>query len=108
MTRPNYLANAQADIGEVLWAQEMGKYAQKTSILRLIEGVEPDAVQVASPVLNGGLRHEVVSVMVVLDMTSRHHPLSHQRYPTKMCRKVTTCTEPSDHEPPVARLASQP
>jgi len=35
-----------------------------------IEGAEPDAVKASSPVLNGGLRHEVVSVIVVLDTTS--------------------------------------
>jgi hypothetical protein len=34
------------------------------------ESAEPDAMKVARPVLNGGLRHEVVSVIVVLDMTS--------------------------------------
>src|SRR5215475_10757476 len=55
-----------------------------------------------------GLRHEVVSVIVVLDLVSGHNPLSHQRYPTKMCRKVTICTAPSDNEPTVIRLASQP
>src|SRR5262245_6294280 len=43
------------------------------------------------------LRHEVVSVIVVRDRTSRHNPLSHQRYPTKMCRKATICTAPSDN-----------
>ena len=31
------------------------------------------------------LRHEVVSVIVVLGVMPRHNPLSHQRYPTEMC-----------------------
>ena len=39
---------------------------------------------------NGGLRHEVVLVIVVLGVMPRHNPLSHQRYPTEMCGKVTT------------------
>jgi len=30
-----------------------------------------------------------------------HNPLSHQRYPTEMCGKVTTCTEPPDNVPTV-------
>src|SRR5215831_5589140 len=54
------------------------------------------------------LRHEVVSVIVVRDRTSRHNPLSHQRYPTKMCRKATICTASSDNVPTVTRLASKP
>src|SRR5262245_29278612 len=53
-------------------------------------------------------RNEVFSVIVVTDRTSRHIPLSHQRYPTKMCRKVTICIAPSDNVPTVTRLASKP
>jgi hypothetical protein len=37
---------------------------------RWTTGVEPCAVKAARTVLNGGLRHEVVSVIVVLDMMS--------------------------------------
>src|SRR5262252_2585582 len=55
-----------------------------------------------------GLRHEVVSVIVVLGVMPRHNPLSHQRYPTQMCGKVTTRTVPADNAPTVVRLASQP
>ena len=75
---------------------------------RTIKGAEPDAIKVASPVLNAGLRHEVVSVIVVLGVMPRHNPLSHQRYPTEMCGKVTTRTEPPDNGPTAHRLASKP
>src|SRR4029434_5873315 len=54
----------------------------------------------------GGLRHEVVSVIVVRGVRPRHNPLSHQRYPTEMCGKVTTRTAPPDHGPTAHRLAS--
>jgi len=54
------------------------------------------------------LRHEVVLVIVVLGVMPRHNPLSHQRYPTEMCRKVTTCTAPPDNAPTAPGLASQP
>src|SRR5262252_10035118 len=33
---------------------------------------------------------------------------THQQYPTRMCGKVTTCTEPSDTVPTVTRLAPEP
>ena len=46
--------------------------------------------------------------MVVRSVTQGHHPLSQQRYPTEMCGKVTTRTEPLDNGPPVSRLASKP
>ena len=37
---------------------------------RRTSGAAPDAVKAARPVLNGELRHEVVSVIVVLDLVS--------------------------------------
>ena len=55
-----------------------------------------------------GLRHEVVLVIVVLGVMPRHNPLSHQRYPTERCGKVTTRTAPPDNEPTAYRLASHP
>src|SRR5215813_8007853 len=41
-------------------------------------------------------------------MLYRPDLLFHQQYPTQMCGKVTTCTEPADTVPTVTRLAPEP
>src|SRR5215472_10520994 len=56
--------------------------------------------------LNMVLRHEVARLIVW--HVYRPDLLFHQQYPTRMCGKVTPCTEPSDTVPTVTRLAPEP
>src|SRR5215467_4854270 len=56
--------------------------------------------------LQMALRHEVARLIVW--HVYRPDLLFHQQYPTRMCGKVTPCTEPSDTVPTVTRLAPEP
>src|SRR5262244_459439 len=56
--------------------------------------------------LEVALRHEVARLIVWY--VYRPDLLFHQQYPTRMCGKVTFCTEPSDTVPTVTRLAPEP
>src|SRR5215472_4697083 len=65
--------------------------------------IRPDPVH---DFLEVALRHEVARLIVW--HVYRPDLLFHQQYPTRMCGKVTPCTEPSDTVPTVTRLAPEP